>query len=300
MTALPTMVRRALARNTPLQRRVERHLTLPRLERRETVPGQVWGITLVRDEIDVIGHAIKHLLHQGAHYVLAVDNLSTDGTADLLQELAATDPRILVGYDALGEHYQGRKMSAIANRVRLAGAEWIIPFDADEFWFARSGTLTDYLAGVRTHQVVRAHGTNAYPTQYAGIDLEDPDAVVSLAPQPMMGKVAIRPTRWVWIDDGNHSALDLGKPTLDGLSFIHIPYRSYSQMERKFRQGAAALAAAKGVAPHIGHHWRESAAQSEETLRRRWASLIAENRDSVSSTPNRWASWPEDFRSHNP
>lgn len=67
---------------------------------------KVFGITMVRDEAELLRVSIAHHLRAGVDHVLVVDNGSSDHVAD-----------------------------------------WVLPFDADEFWVTAPGRLRDVLSG---------------------------------------------------------------------------------------------------------------------------------------------------------
>ena len=92
----------------------------------------IWGITMVKNEADIVEQTIRHLLGQGVDHILAADNGSSDGTYEILLELSKILP-VHVIQDRELAYYQSEKMTWLADRVMEAGAEWIIPFDADEF-----------------------------------------------------------------------------------------------------------------------------------------------------------------------
>ena len=94
---------------------------------------------LVKDEADVIGYTVEHLLGQVDH-VIVQDNASTDGTADLLEaaRVAASD-RLEVFHDPDPAYYQDRKTSALVQVALSRGFRWALPCDADEFWYATDG-----------------------------------------------------------------------------------------------------------------------------------------------------------------
>lgn len=53
-----------------------RHMELPSLPRSPRGRGQVWAVCVARDEADVIGATVSHLLDQGVDQVLVADNMS--------------------------------------------------------------------------------------------------------------------------------------------------------------------------------------------------------------------------------
>ena len=216
---------------------------------------EVWGISMVRDEADILPGVLDHMTRQVDH-VLVADNLSTDDTPDVL---AAAGVEVVT--DADPAYRQSEKMTALAARARDAGAAWVVPFDADEIWHTRDGrTLADFLRDQHDTDVVVADLFNHYT---AGLD--DPAVVDPVrrmtwrTPTPgALPKVACRTHPDLVIGMGNHSAEYGPRAAVlrDGLVVRHFPYRSADQFIRKARQGSAALAATR-LHRSVGAHWRE-------------------------------------------
>lgn len=209
----------------------------------------VTAISMVKDEADIIASTIEHLRHQVDHIIVA-DNGSTDGTLEILQSFdieVVNDPEVA--------YYQSRKMTDLAHRAAEQGAEWVIPFDADEIWLGRHGKIKDTLpevnASIATAQVFDHVATAKDP------EVDDPIGRMRwhrAAANPMV-KVACRPRANVTIHQGNHGA-DYGETIHDVLEVRHFPYRSADQFVSKVRNGAAAYAATN--LPHgDGQHWRD-------------------------------------------
>lgn len=251
------------------ERRISRRLSLPALPRR---PGkrQVWAVTMVRDEIDVIGLSIDHLLRQGVDHILVSDHLSEDGTREFLMDLAGNDGRVHVALDSEPGHFQMEKMSRLARAAWWAGAEWVIPFDADEFWFAPGESLSGFLAGHKA-TVVTAHTVKLLPA------LPGPAARQSAFLLDPSGrgdpKVAFRAHPLALIGPGNHGVARAGEQAA-GLVVAHLPFRGPAQIRRKFRTGAAALDCA-GAPDYEGWHWRSGARLSDEALNAVWQRMQA-------------------------
>ena len=90
------------------------------------------------------------MLAQGVDGIIVVDNGSTDGTRAALDALALGDPRVHVGTDSEPGFYQGMKTSYLAHLAWRAGADWVVPFDADEFWFAEACAVAERLRQLRS------------------------------------------------------------------------------------------------------------------------------------------------------
>jgi Glycosyl transferase family 2 len=232
----------------------------------------VWAVGMVRDEADIIGTVVRHLLGQGVARVLIADNLSTDGTHEILEDLARTQP-VTVLMDRLPDYYQGEKTTLLARAAARGGASWVIPFDADEIWMAPSGSVTDWLAACDA-AVVQAPMFNHVPT--AGDDLSEPDPVRRLRwrkTQPnRLHKVAFRAHGRARVAYGNHGVSRRG-PRTAGLQIRHFPYRSEEQFVRKLRQGSAALNATD-LTDQIGKVWRGLGARDDDGLRDAWRTLV--------------------------
>src|SRR4029077_15297367 len=96
---------------------------------------KIFGVALGRSEADIIAVTIRYHLQLGLDGVLVLDNASSDGTDQILERLAQTDNRVRWSRHE-GEYQQAELTTGLARDAFRAGADWIIPFDADEFWYA--------------------------------------------------------------------------------------------------------------------------------------------------------------------
>jgi hypothetical protein len=280
-----------------LELRVMRRVHLPRLprgRRRE----DVWAVGVVRDEVDVIGDSIRHLLDQGVDRVLVANHMSTDGTGELLAELSRRDSRVLVARDTEPGHFQMEKVTWLSQAAWWAGARWVVPFDADEFWFAERGSVAEFL---RPHSasIIRAQTTNMLPVAGQG-PLRS--GTFLMDPSPGDEKVAFRAHPAVLVGPGNHGVCRVG-PIARGLHIAHLPYRGSAQMARKYRVGAQALDAARAPQDQ-GWHWRRGSTMSDREIDEAWQTMLAggavpeigwQARGSlVKANPLTWATWDPD------
>lgn len=215
----------------------------------------VIGISMVKNEIDVIEGTIRHMADE-VDSLIVFDNMSTDGTRETLESLAEDLPLTILD-DNDPAHYQSIKMSALATYAADNGAEWIVPFDADELWYSHGGRIKDVLQELGNGYV----DATLYNHFSTSVDepCEDPfKRMVWRKREPgAMGKVAFRFEPGSVIRDGNHSvSLPSGAARISApLAIRHFPYRSAEQMVRKALQGEAALALTD-LSQDIGAHWR--------------------------------------------
>jgi hypothetical protein len=265
------------------------------------VPGSVWAVGTVRDEADIVAGTVEHLLRQGVAGVLLVDHQSSDQTQTVLQALASEDPRVRVGINHEPGFYQGATTSFLAQLAWRAGADFVLPVDADEWFFAPGQTLAEFFAGCRndvvwasSHEVLPTSATtplalgSGSPVQVGAVPLEIP-------------KVVFRARRWVWVGEGNHTLAGAGPPQLPQLRLLHFQYRSRAQLHHKVQRGTSGLDAGE-LPAEVGQHWREQAAMSSEQQDRRWRQLIAGSHNDQGHTinyqrvqladPQTWTTWP--------
>ena len=212
----------------------------------------VVAVSMVKDEADIVAATVAHMCGQ-VDAVIVADNCSTDGTRDLLDGLPVT-----VVDDPDPAYYQSRKMTALAEMARVEfDATWVVPFDADEWWYSPHGRIADVLEQHSSHVATAA----LYDHVATGADPDVDDPVKRTGwrrrtPAPLP-KVAARCAPDLVIAQGNHDAIyDTPTDRIDGLLVVrHFPYRSPEQMARKARNGAEAYAATD-LPEDAGAHWR--------------------------------------------
>ncbi|GAA2677297.1 MULTISPECIES: glycosyltransferase family 2 protein [Actinosynnema] len=224
---------------------------------------------LVRDEIDVVAATIEHHLASGVDFVVATDNGSRDGTAEVLEAYRDAGVLELLHEPSL-DYEQGRWVTRMARRAATGhGADWVVNADADEFfWPVAAARLDEALAGVPAEfglVEVRRDNLVADPSLGSAggwtreLVLRDTESLSTRGTR-IGAKVCHRADPDVVVDVGNHHAAGplLGaRAPQRPLEILHVPDRGYAQYERKIANGGAAMAANTVYERGVGWHWRE-------------------------------------------
>jgi hypothetical protein len=221
---------------------------------------------LVRDELDIIESNIDFHLAQGVDFIVAMDNLSVDGTTDLLR--AYEQRGVLYYLNQPDDIYaQGEWVTTMA-RIAAAkfNADWIINNDADEFWWPENRDLKSTLEAVDAScQAIIAERTNFIPQPDAEdvffadrMTIREKTSLNALA-APLPGKVCHRALSNIEVAQGNHAVLQNGdfvSAISAPITILHFPMRSYRQFANKVVKGGAAYARNKSLARSVGETWR--------------------------------------------
>jgi hypothetical protein len=223
---------------------------------------------LVRDEADVVDAQIAHHLNAGVDFVIATDNLSSDGTTEALERYASEGRLHLIREP--GEDL--RQTEWVTRMARLAatdfGADWVINADADEFWWPEGESLQDVLAAVPSHfGVVRAAWRNFVPRPegepFFAERMTTRYCAPSFHPHPLSthSKSAHRGAADVRVGRGNHEAFAHDLRPIRGwypIEILHFPVRSLEHCRRKYVTQFVALErnAEKGIPGHMAEAYR--------------------------------------------
>lgn len=216
----------------------------------------VIAISMVRDEADIVESTLRHMATQVDRLIVA-DNRSRDGTRDILNVLSSELPLTVLDEPQIG-YYQSQAMTALAHRAAEEGAEWIVPFDADEWHYSDDGRIADVLRSC-AEVVAVASSHNHVATAEDSPEEADPIARLRWREREpyYLPKIACRALPSMTIGLGNHT-VEYGVEVdrvWGKIAIRHFPYRSLEQFERKVKNGAAAIRAT-GFAENVCDHWR--------------------------------------------
>lgn len=224
-------------------------------------------VTMVRDEADIIGHTLTHLLAQPVDLIVVADNLSTDNTRNILDRHTQTDPRVLVVDDPDPAYNQADKITALAATHTQPG-DWVIPFDADELWFNldQLPNLEAWIVEVPTRRFIPTRDLPADVCPACHIDTYVP-AQDGYDGAP---KICFRWQAQARILQGNHDVNAEGPRQTGPVVNHHYQYRTREQARRKVTTGAHAYAAAPTQSADNGFHWKQLAALTDHDFDQWW------------------------------
>nr|WP_170951215.1 glycosyltransferase [Synechococcus sp. UW106] len=224
---------------------------------------------LCRDEADILESMLSFHLAQGVDRIIATDNGSVDGSLEILQ-LFERRGQLTLLQEAEQTHDQAVWVTRMARMATAMGADWVINSDADEFWWPQQGNLKSSLTQLsesvegilveRTNFLPPPRKSNDQRPFYQRQTLRERVSRNSLG-AALPPKLIHRAHPGVEITDGNHGASVDGKPIAAvkdaSIEILHVPIRSYTQLELKIRQGTEALQRNKRVDPGVGDSWRK-------------------------------------------
>jgi hypothetical protein len=222
---------------------------------------------LLRNEEDILRENIEYHLNQGVDLIIATNNLSIDGTEEILREYEAKG---LVYYLEENEdiHHQGKWVTSMA---RLAAkqfkADWIINNDADEFWWPsnHSSLKKAFIEISQKYNIIEAQRRNFVfigdtPINqkfYETMIFKEAKSINSLG-NPLPPKQAHIASEDITVSDGNHlvTGLKENNINLKDIEIFHFPIRSKKQFTNKIYYGGRALQSNQELHENIGSTWR--------------------------------------------
>jgi glycosyltransferase involved in cell wall biosynthesis len=246
---------------------------------------KIIGICAVYNEADIINLSVRHHLCLGFDAVLVSDGGSADGTRSILAALSRHGP--VTWHDQRPGEFVEDLRTRMARAAHAMGADWVVPFDADEFWHVPRSTLREVLAGapagvlcVEVRNFIQNRRQRQAtpecllemtrrPAQLAGQEPieQERSAYVEL---DYPRHVAFRPTPDIQVLPGFHGVVGTsGQPCdTDALVVLHAPLRAFDVLECKAGHG---LRWRDRLVGNMGWHWKRFARLLEENhLEEEW------------------------------
>lgn len=233
---------------------------------------KVFVVMMVKDEIDIIGYNIEYLQTQDIDHFYIANNLSTDGTRELLIELSEKYGNMTVIDDNEFAYYQSDKMNFWCNNCFKMGADIVIPIDADEIWYSKdtSKTLGKILKETEGDIFV-ANSIDYIPTPN---DIVDDNPILSMVYRKKnsdsFSAVAFKKYPGFYLEMGNHDVTNHnGNRVYDLIGIRHYQYRSFQQFSKKVTNGKKVYDNTT-FPSFIGSHWRKLGSMSENEMISWW------------------------------
>lgn len=211
------------------------------------------AVSSVKDEADIIHDTLNHLFDQNVDHIVISDGGSEDGTPFLIE---LTNTTVL---DQTGPFDQGAEITRLSLLALEAGATWVIPFDADEFWIGTDGRTVKAVLDSVPDSVGKV-----YAATYAHTDWDYRQA------QKPLSKVCFRPTPDLRVHWGNHGVDGVPGEDLHGILEVReLQYRSWEHFQSKVEK-ARALFASWDVPYEHGSHMRRLTELTPDQLLEEW------------------------------
>ncbi|MCL7487239.1 MAG: glycosyltransferase family 2 protein [Desulfobulbaceae bacterium] len=196
---------------------------------------------LVKDEVDVIRENIEYHRKIGVDHFLVIDNASTDGTTDILDEYRQKG---YLDYTVEpGPYSQSEWVTGLARRAFCDfNADWIINNDGDEFWWCDCANLKrEFAKYSKNIQKVKARRHNMLPSgspssaPFYKRMIKRRKVSINSAGKFLLPKVAGRGAVDIVVHAGSHD-ISYSSPAASarsGIEIFHYPYRSHEQLVSK-------------------------------------------------------------------
>lgn len=239
---------------------------LPRFWRRTPQPRLIMTL-LVKNEEDMIAQNLEFHKKMGVDGFIVTDNNSSDKTMDILEKYQKKGWIL----EIIEEKSSGYKQKQWVDRMvciakKKYKADWVINADADEFWYARSGSLKTEMSTTRAN-TIRCPWQNMFPEdnkpfwEWEQYVCPVPDfTLYDLSPYAIYEKrnkkVAHRTDGYIQISMGNHKVAMFPHKVewSEDIVIYHFTIRGRKQFINKMVQGGRELE--NNPSKHGGRHWR--------------------------------------------
>jgi hypothetical protein len=214
-------------------------------------------VLIVRDALDITPLVVGHHLRVGIERIHVIDDGSSDGTSEFLDEIARRTSRV-THHRVLGDDDpQLETVSEAGNRLIEEGARLIVPFDADEFWDVTPEALDAWVDDERPRSLTSRwvnfaqDRDNTYPRAGGMLDVAHraeldtgateeavADFSASFLQYGPIPKAMVRSHAPVAFSRGQHDVHLVGEPGQlpqepAGVDVLHVPLRWKSELTKR-------------------------------------------------------------------
>ena len=238
---------------------------LPRTFRRLPTPRLIMTL-LVKNEEELLEKNLLFHKAMGVDAFIVTDNNSADGTYGIIEKYRRKGWVVDVIRETATGYEQKEWVDRMIWRAKTSfGADWVINAEADEFWYAPSGSLKKELSKSRAN-VLTCEVRSMYPEEDKPFwqwskavrpvtDLEAYDLSLYSLFERQNRKVIHRTDGYLQISMGNHKVRMLPQyAKSSAIRVYHYNVRGRRQFMDKMVNGGVQLEEHKGR--HGGRHWR--------------------------------------------
>ncbi len=227
---------------------------------------------LVKNEADIIEKNIRYHAKAGIDNFVVMDNNSTDGTREILEELKKEFEITII--DEKGVYSQAKWMTKLTHIAKKKyNPTWLIPNDADEFWYSEKSLKETIKSKKRVLTVDRFNFLLQENKKWyeSEVRVENPifyrkntqlsAEKISIVLTKISPKVIINPKGLIWIRGGNHKALNIFDfrdyfrhydkiKRFEKVKVFHFPIRSFEQFKKNIENRKKLLENGAKMGPH--------------------------------------------------
>lgn len=221
---------------------------------------------LVKNEADVLEANLRFHRSMGVDGFLITDNNSTDRTPEIIRRYQEKGWILEVIHETATNYEQKRWVDRMAWLAKTRyGADWIINADADELWYAPSGSLKQAVSALSVN-VLHCEVRGVYPEEGKPFwqwsqrvvptrEGENFDLSPYSVFAPQRKKVMHKAAGYLQIAMGNHKVAMLPRRCAYGeVRVYHYTVRGRAHFLQKMENGGRQLEQNKSK--HGGRHWR--------------------------------------------
>ncbi|MEJ0018243.1 MAG: glycosyltransferase family 2 protein [Acetobacteraceae bacterium] len=223
-------------------------------------------ITLIRNEIDIVGSFLRHI-DALFDYALLLNHHSIDGTRSLLEQACARRPGWTVWQvEPVGYHQTAFSQFALRHLLLHTDADVVMFLDADEFIDVadRASLEAAFARLTDADRVGYLRWRNIIPARLDSRTIVPGEAVWRAPTRLQLGKVVVprpfyaRHCETVRLTAGNHAFYfepEESVPIIDVGEILHLPIRSHEQIKGKVLAGVFSVMARAEREPLQCWHW---------------------------------------------